>query len=65
MAIAKVPKEHRDRVLNHVDSSVGGRHYNKHDYLDEKRQALAEWHRRLETLLNEQRPVVVPLKKTA
>lgn len=51
MAIAKVPKEYRDRVLNHVDSSVGGKHYNKHEYADEKRDALEKWVRRLDMLL--------------
>ena len=43
MARLRVPKEVRDRVLNHVDGSVGGRHYNVHDYADEKREALEKW----------------------
>src|SRR5690606_23508687 len=30
MAAARVPKEYRDAVLNHVDASVGGKHYNVH-----------------------------------
>lgn len=51
MAAAKVPKEYRDRVLNHKDSSVGGTHYNVHDYVDEKREALENWSRRLDTML--------------
>lgn len=33
----------RDRVLGHVDASVGGRHYDRHDYLLEKRAALEAW----------------------
>jgi integrase len=45
LASLKVPKEYRDRVLNHLDGSVGGRHYNKYEYLDEKRQALELWAR--------------------
>lgn len=45
LAALKVPKEYRDRVLGHVDGSVGGRHYNKHDYADEKREALDKWQR--------------------
>jgi integrase len=40
MAAAEVPKEYRDRLLNHVDNSVGGKHYNKHDYKSQKRDAL-------------------------
>lgn len=51
MAAAKVPKEYRDRVLNHKDSSVGGTHYNVHDYADEKREALEKWARRLDTMV--------------
>lgn len=43
LAKLKVPKEYRDRVLGHVDGSVGGTHYNHHDYADEKRDALSRW----------------------
>jgi integrase len=47
MAAARVPREYRDRVLNHVDPSVGAVHYNVYDYVDEKRQALALWAKRV------------------
>ena len=40
MAAAGVPKEHRDRIQNHVDNSVGGKHYNLHDFKAEKLAAL-------------------------
>lgn len=40
MAAAGVPREHRDRVQNHVDNSVGGKHYNLHDFKAEKLAAL-------------------------
>lgn len=63
MAAAKVPKEYRDRVLNHVDASVGGVHYNVHDYKDEKREALEKWARRLESMLRPERDNVVPLRR--
>lgn len=63
MAAAKVPKEYRDRVLNHVDASVGGVHYNVHDYKDEKRGALEKWTRRLESMLQPERDNVVPLRR--
>ncbi len=63
MAAAKVPKEYRDRVLNHVDGSVGGMHYNMHDYEDEKRGALQAWARRLETLLTGEASNVVTLRR--
>lgn len=62
MAAARVPKEYRDRVLNHVDASVGGVHYNMHDYEDEKRGALDAWARRLESLLRDAASNVVPLR---
>lgn len=63
MAAAKVPKEYRDRVLNHVDASVGGVHYNMHDYEDEKREALDKWARRVETMLKGSASNVVPLRR--
>lgn len=63
MAAAKVPKEYRDRVLNHVDASVGGVHYNMHDYEDEKREALEKWARRLEAMLTGAVSNVVPLRR--
>jgi integrase len=63
MAAAKVPKEYRDRVLNHLDSSVGGKHYNVHDYADEKREALEKWARRLETMLSPERDNVVQIRR--
>jgi len=63
MAAAKVPKEYRDRVLNHRDASVGGVHYNKYDYMDEKRDALRAWTQRLEGLLRGNRDNVVPLRR--
>lgn len=61
MAASRVPKEYRDRVLNHVDSSVGGQHYNQYDFLDEKREALEKWVRRLEGLLTDAVATVVPM----
>jgi integrase len=63
MAAAKVPKEYRDRVLNHIDASVGGVHYNMHDYEDEKREALDKWARRLEGMLKGPASNVVPLRR--
>jgi integrase len=43
LAELRVPKEIRDRVLNHTASDVGSKHYNLHDYIDEKREALTRW----------------------
>lgn len=61
MAASRVPKEYRDRVLNHVDGSVGGVHYNQYDFLDEKRDALEKWVRRLEGMLTDTVATVVPI----
>lgn len=67
MAAARVPREYRDRVLNHVDKSVGATSYNKWDYIDEKREALEKWWQRFVTL-RDAGPMpdnVVPLRKRA
>lgn len=62
MAAGKVPKEYRDRVLNHKDASVGGVHYNVYDYLDEKREALEKWTARLRGMLADGPSNVVRLR---
>ena len=43
MARLGIGREIRDRVLNHVDGSVGGKSYNRHDFEVEKREALERW----------------------
>ena len=43
LAEMRIAKEIRDRVLNHTASDVGSKHYNVHDYIDEKREALTRW----------------------
>ena len=65
MAASKVPEEYRDRVLNHVNTSVGAVHYNMYDYLDEKREALEKWARRLEWMLTGSESNVVPMRRVA
>jgi integrase len=64
MAAAGVHREYRDRVLNHVDNSVGGVHYNMYDYAQEKLNALEAWHARLRGLL-EGREKVVTFQRAA
>ena len=51
LAAAGVLAEVRDRVLNHAPRGVAARHYNAHDYANEKRIALETWERRLHSLL--------------
>lgn len=43
MARLRIPKELRDKCLGHVDGSVGAQRYDRHDYFDEKREALEKW----------------------
>jgi len=42
-----VRKEVADKVLNHVDNTTDGRHYDFYDYLPEKREALQLWANKL------------------
>jgi integrase len=42
-----VSKEIRDRLQNHAFSDVSSRHYDRFDYLPEKRHALESWEARL------------------
>ncbi len=43
------------RVLNHARVSVTAKHYNQHQYLDEKRAALAAWDRELTAIVTGKR----------
>jgi integrase len=61
LAALRVPKEIRDRVLNHITPGVGSKHYNLHDYADEKREALTRWSLALGALLHGTPAAVVPI----
>jgi integrase len=63
MAAAGVHKEYRDRVLNHVDSSVGGKNYNKHDFKSEKRAALESLERYLDNARNAKNDNVTSIRR--
>jgi hypothetical protein len=52
MAALGVPKEHRHRVLNHTPADVGSKHYDRHDYLVEKRAALTRWNDALQVIVS-------------
>ena len=43
MARLGVNKEIRDRLTNRMDASVDAKHYNFHDYYEEKKEALDQW----------------------
>jgi integrase len=52
MARIGVIEEYRDRLTNHANSSVDGKHYNAHDYYDEKVDALSKWDEEIERIVN-------------
>lgn len=65
MAAAQVPLEHRNRVTNHVDNSVDGQHYNKHDYKAEKLAALETLERAITLRLQGTPDNVTPIRRKA
>jgi integrase len=55
------------RVLNHARYTVTAKHYNQHEYLDEKRAALDAWDRELQRILANKpkaRGRVVPMRRS-
>jgi integrase len=67
MAALGVPKEIRDRLLNHAPESgdIEGAHYNVYDYLSEKRRALAQWDAALAAILSDRPAAVVSIGRGA
>jgi integrase len=63
LASLGVPKETRDRCLNHVATDTGSKHYNRHDYLAEKRDALTRWSNILGSILHGTSAAVVPISR--
>lgn len=61
MAALGVQKETRDRLLNHAPdrSDIEAAHYNRYDFLPEKRRALAQWDTMLSAILSDRRGTVV------
>lgn len=45
-----IPRLHVDKLLNHIDASVGAT-YDRHDYSSEKRRAVDVWQARLEEIV--------------
>jgi len=41
----------RDRLMNHIPTDVGTKHYDRYQYLDEKRGALKAWQSSLQSIL--------------
>jgi integrase len=47
-----VPADIRDRLMNHIPADVGTKHYDRYQYLDEKRDALTAWDSCLQGILS-------------
>ncbi len=46
-----VPADIRDRLMNHIPTDVGTKHYDRYQYLDEKRAALVAWDHSVSAIL--------------
>ena len=63
MGFAGIRKEDRDRFQNHALTDVSSRHYDRYDYLAEKRQVMAVWDAYLKSILTgEPQTNVIPLR---
>lgn len=65
MGKAGVTKEVRDRIQNHALNDVSTVHYDRYDYLAEKRQGLNVWNDYLDLILNPKKNVTHISKKRA
>jgi integrase len=61
LAELQIPKEIRDRCLNHIPADVGSRHYNLHDFEPEKRAAFNRWAAVVETIITGSSAAVVTI----
>jgi integrase len=57
MGKAGVSKELRDRIQNHALTDVSSKHYDRYDYLAEKRHGLNVWNDYLELIINPHKKV--------
>lgn len=63
MGFAGIRKEDRDKFQNHAMTDVSSRHYDRYDYLAEKRQVMAVWDVYLNSILaGEVKTNVIPLR---
>jgi len=63
MARHGIRKELRDRIHNHSLNDVATKHYDRHDYLGEKRAVLEQWNGILELIINPKDNVVLMAQK--
>ncbi len=65
MGKAGISKELRDRIQGHAMTDVSSKHYDRYDYLKEKRSGMAIWNDELYLILNPDRKVTQLSKKRA
>ena len=58
MGEAGISKEIRDRIQNHALNDVSTKHYDRYDYLKEKREGITIWGDYLERILNPDKNVI-------
>lgn len=51
MAAIAIPKDIRDRIHNHALTDVASVHYDRYDYLKEKKHVMELWEAKLETII--------------
>lgn len=61
MGEAGIAKDLRDRIQNHALQDVSSKHYDRYDYLVEKRKALEIWESRMNNHQQQQENNVVNL----
>lgn len=63
LASLKISSDVRVQLQSHGLGSIQQRHYDRHDYMLEKKQALENWARHMERLKAGERAQVVPIGK--
>ena len=63
MGWLRVPKEHRDRLQGHAMTDVSSKHYDRYDYLAEKREAMQAWDAFLKRVVAGKKSNIVELKR--
>jgi len=65
MGKAGISKELRDRIQNHALTDVSAKHYDRYDYMKEKRHGLTIWNDYLELIISPRKKVTHIRKKRA
>ncbi len=65
MGWLRIPKEDRDRLQGHAMTDVSSKHYDRYDYLAEKREAMDTWEAYLRGIVAGKESNVVHMEKQA